>query len=208
MKKTIYYAAVIAVIFTACKNQASQDKNTGNLSEVTSEDEHSHDQLSNEMDVDNHMTTAANEGEMTKDLTPILDSYLQLKNALVSDNSQEASEAGQQMLSAFKGFDKSSLTETQKGKFLEIEEATVENAEHILENATNIGHQREHFENLSIDLNDLITLIGTDKHLYQDFCPMYNDGKGAIWLSETKEIKNPFFGSEMLSCGEIRTEIN
>ncbi|HDY68807.1 MAG TPA: DUF3347 domain-containing protein [Candidatus Scalindua sp.] len=208
MKKPIYYLAVIAVIFTACKNQASQDKKTDNLSEVHSEEEHSHDQLSNKTDDDNLMTTAINEGEKTKDLTLILDGYLQLKNALVSDNSQEASKAGQQMLSAFKGFDKSSLTETQKNKFLEIEEAAVENAEHILGNAGNIDHQREHFEILSIDVNDLITLIGTDKHLYQDFCPMYNDGKGAIWLSETKEIKNPFLGSKMLSCGEIQKEIN
>ncbi|MBL4862038.1 MAG: DUF3347 domain-containing protein, partial [Crocinitomicaceae bacterium] len=59
----------------------------------------------------------------------------------------------------------------------------------------------------SIDIIDLITLIGTDKHLYQDFCAMYNDGKGAAWLSETKEIKNPYYGNEMLGCGTIQKEI-
>lgn len=207
MKKTIYLVAVIAIIFTACNNQASLDKKTDNHSEVQSEDGHSHDLLSNKIDDDNHIATATYEGEKTKDLSLILDSYFQLKNALVSDNSQEASKAGQQILYAFKGFDKSSLKETQKEKFLEIEEDAVENAEHILENAGIIDHQREHFEILSIDVNDLITLIGTDKHLYQDFCPMYNDGKGAIWLSETKEIKNPFYGSKMLSCGRIQKEI-
>lgn len=207
MKKTIYLVTVIAMIFTACNNQASQNKKADSQSEEQNEDGHSHDLLSNKTDDDNHMTSATYEGEKTKDLTLILDSYLQLKNALVSDNSQEASKAGQQMLYAFKGFDKSSLTETQKKKFLEIEEDAVEHAEHILENAGVIDHQREHFEILSIDVGDLITLIGTTKHLYQDFCPMYNDGKGAIWFSETKEIKNPFYGSKMLSCGKIQKEI-
>ena len=36
---------------------------------------------------------------------------------------------------------------------------------------------------------------------------MYNEGKGAIWLSETKEIKNPYLGGKMLTCGEVQEEI-
>ena len=63
-------------------------------------------------------------------------------------------------------------------------------------------------EVLSTDINDLITLVGTNKTLYQDFCPMANDGKGAIWLSEFEDIKNPFFGSKMLKCGKVQKKIN
>jgi hypothetical protein len=47
-------------------------------------------------------------------------------------------------------------------------------------------------------------MFGTKQKLYQDYCPMYNDGKGAIWISETKEIKNPFYGSQMLTCGSLK----
>ena len=36
---------------------------------------------------------------------------------------------------------------------------------------------------------------------------MSNDGKGAFWLSETKEIKNPYMGKAMLSSGSIQEEI-
>jgi hypothetical protein len=32
---------------------------------------------------------------------------------------------------------------------------------------------------------------------------MAKDGKGAMWLSETKEIKNPYFGDKMMECGEV-----
>jgi hypothetical protein len=31
---------------------------------------------------------------------------------------------------------------------------------------------------------------------------MYNDGKGANWLSKESAIKNPYYGSQMLSCGK------
>ena len=75
------------------------------------------------------------------------------------------------------------------------------------ENANNIAHQREHFALLSKDLNDLIVVFGTKRKLYQAFCPMYDDKKGAIWLSENKEIKNPYYGSKMLSCGSIQKDL-
>ena len=48
-------------------------------------------------------------------------------------------------------------------------------------------------------------LIKVSKHteiIYYQQCPMYNDGKGANWLSKESVIKNPYFGSMMISCGK------
>jgi hypothetical protein len=36
---------------------------------------------------------------------------------------------------------------------------------------------------------------------------MAQDGKGAMWLSESKEIKNPYFGDKMMECGSVEEEI-
>ena len=75
----------------------------------------------------------------------------------------------------------------------------------ILEKSSgNIAHQREHFEMLSSDIYDLVKAFGGGQVLYKDFCPMYNKGKGAFWLSETKEIRNPYYGKEMPSFGTIK----
>jgi len=89
---------------------------------------------------------------------------------------------------------------------MEIYENSKEQLEHIVKSP--IDHQREHFEVLSTDLNDLITLIGTDQVLYRDFCPMYNSGKGATWISEKEGIENPYYGSKMFNCGKIQDKIN
>ena len=42
------------------------------------------------------------------------------------------------------------------------------------------------------------------KTVFYQFCPMMNDGKGAYWLSETKDIHNPYYGEAMLTCGETK----
>jgi hypothetical protein len=88
---------------------------------------------------------------------------------------------------------------------MEIMENSKKHAVHVIKYP--IGHQ-EHFESLSNNVKDLIALIGTDKKLYLDFCPMYNNKKGAIWISETKEIKNPYLEGEMPTCGKILKQIN
>ena len=44
---------------------------------------------------------------------------------------------------------------------------------------------------------------------YYHHCSMANNGKGADWLSKENAIKNPYYGSQMLSCGKtIETIIN
>jgi Cu(I)/Ag(I) efflux system membrane fusion protein len=47
----------------------------------------------------------------------------------------------------------------------------------------------------------------TDKPVYHQFCPMARNGKGAYWLSDKKPIRNPYFGEQMLTCGETKEVI-
>jgi membrane fusion protein, copper/silver efflux system len=137
----------------------------------------------------------------------IVGSYLRLKNALVADNSAEAADAGKAVEEAFKNFNTNTLTADQKKVFTDVENDAVEHAEHIGENKGNIEHQREHFEMLSNDIYDLVKTFESGQVLYRDFCPMYNKNRGAYWLSETREIQNPYFGKEMLTCGVIKEEL-
>jgi len=137
----------------------------------------------------------------------IVAGYLSMKNALASDNGNEAATAGNAMVSAFQQFDTSLLTAGQKKTYEDLEEDAREHAEHIGKNAGNVPHQREHFDLLSKDMYELVKTFGSDQPLYQDYCPMYNDGKGATWLSEVKEIKNPYLGKKMPTCGSVKEEL-
>lgn len=38
---------------------------------------------------------------------------------------------------------------------------------------------------------------------YEAYCPMARDGEGASWLQREAELRNPYFGTMMLRCGDI-----
>jgi hypothetical protein len=137
-------------------------------------------------------------------INEIVSSYLKLKNALVKDDSKGAANAGKAIYSALNSIDSKSLDAKLKKEYVDIADDAKEHAEHIGDNSGKIEHQREHFAMLSKDINDLIKTFGTTQKLYQDYCPMYDEGKSGYWISETKEIKNPYFGSQMLTCGSVR----
>ncbi len=137
----------------------------------------------------------------------IVANYLALKNALAKDDSNGAAKAGNALYATFKSVNVKSINPKSKAAYLDIADDAKEHAEHIGSNGGNIEHQREHFALLSKDINDLIKTFGASKTLYQDSCPMYDAGKGAIWISETKEIKHPYYGSKMLTCGSMKKQL-
>jgi len=55
-------------------------------------------------------------------------------------------------------------------------------------------------------MNKLRVETLNNKPLYLEYCSMANDNFGAYWLSFDKEIKNPYYGEQMLACGEIITQ--
>ncbi|SFN14331.1 Protein of unknown function [Chryseobacterium oleae] len=139
-------------------------------------------------------------------ISPIIKDYLELKNALTTDNDKAAASAGKKLLATIKNTDMKSIPANKHKEYMDIADDAKENAEHIGDNVGKIDHQREHMAPLSQDMADLIALFGTTQKLYRDYCPMFNDGKGAVWISESKSIKNPYYGSKMLTCGSVKKE--
>tara|TARA_R110002167_G_scaffold56471_4_gene160244 strand:- start:12 stop:530 length:519 start_codon:yes stop_codon:yes gene_type:complete len=66
----------------------------------------------------------------------------------------------------------------------------------------NLKVQRKAFSELSTEMEALLRGKITSGKLYKDFCPMALNG-GAYWLSSIKDIRNPYYGAQMLSCGKV-----
>lgn len=147
------------------------------------------------------------DAQVATSLKPVIDGYLKLKNALAADNSNSAAAAGKSIVSALAGVNTTAMTATQQQTYSGLLADISEHAEHTGANGGNIVHQREHFEMLSKDMYDLVKTFGGGQKLYYAHCPMAFDNKGASWVSETEEIKNPYFGDEMLECGEVKEEL-
>jgi hypothetical protein len=149
-------------------------------------------------------TTVVTTSQSSFSINEIVSGYLKIKNALVKDDSKGAANASKTLYATLNSLNSNSLDAKLKKKYLDIADDAKEHAEHIGDNPGKMEHQREHFAMLSKDINDLIKTFGTTQKLYQDYCPMYDEGKSGYWISETKEIKNPYYGSQMLTCGSVK----
>lgn len=182
--------ATALMLLTACGNNNSSEQSTEKNKDSTSQ------------------TTTNNTGAITPgSIDKVVSGYLEVKNALTNDNGYDAAAAANKISTAIKNVDESAFTSDQKKVYEDVKEDIREHAEHISSNGSNIVHQREHFDLLSQDIIDLVKATGSSQNLYRDFCPMYNNKKGASWLSENKEIRNPYYGKEMPKCGEVKEEI-
>ncbi|HET8810109.1 MAG TPA: DUF3347 domain-containing protein [Flavobacteriaceae bacterium] len=197
-KTAVLIMATLAATLMSCKN------NKTDTAETINGDNHQME-MGNEMNNEMH-EKMMNNGNQNQ-ATAVINEYLELKNALVADNTEKAAKVGGDLKNAIESFDQSSIAEAQEQEVADILEDAKMHAEHILENKGNMVHQREHFQILSVDIKDLLAILGTDRTLYQAYCPMYNNGDGGIWLSAVEEIKNPYFGSKMLKCGKVQEVI-
>ena len=204
MKKVIGILVVALISITiSCKNNKEQEHDTMHNEEMSTEMHEGHNHSDMKDMGQRKITQNTTKNTAT---AAILDAYFEIKNGLVADDKDKTAKGGTALLAAFSKFDMTQLSDDTHKEYMEIQESAKEHAEHIIKNP--IDHQREHFESLSTDINDIIILLGTDKVIYQDYCPMASNNKGAMWLSEVKDIKNPYFGSKMLNCGSIKKQIN
>ncbi|MEX0966603.1 MAG: efflux RND transporter periplasmic adaptor subunit [Bacteroidia bacterium] len=145
--------------------------------------------------------------EFTVQLTDFVNQYFELKNSLVQSNFKSAQSHTKKLESALNKIDMSLLAEEAHSAWMN-HIAELENYTGLILKAKDIEKQREGFAPLSRQLIKAVETFGL-KHetVFVAYCPMAIDEKGAYWLSEFKEINNPYFGDKMLRCGEITGEI-
>lgn len=74
--------------------------------------------------------------------------------------------------------------------------------------ASTVEAQRQAYESLSRDMMRMVKASGlAEGQIHVQYCPMAFDNEGATWISSTREIRNPYMGESMLSCGETRESI-
>lgn len=143
----------------------------------------------------------ANAIQETNQLTAVFDSYFSLKDALVKTDGTIASAKAKDLQTAINAVKMEKLAMDVHTVWMKVLNGLKEDAEHI--NSTKeITHQRDHFMSLSKNMYALIKVAKPIETVYYQFCPMANDGKGANWLSKESGVKNPYYGSMMLTCGK------
>jgi hypothetical protein len=134
-------------------------------------------------------------------LGSVYTTYFLLKDALVSSDGIAAATAAAQLTKALEAVPMDKMQHSAHMVWMKNLPSLKEDAAHIA-GTNDVNHQRDHFVTLSGALYVVVKAFEPEGTLYYQHCPMYNDGKGANWLSRDKEIRNPYYGAQMLSCGK------
>jgi len=113
--------------------------------------------------------------------------YINLKEALVKTDFDEAKKASQALQKSLAELSSAKSAYTEAGKIVSAE---------------NIAGQRKFFASLTDAFLPVVKESkALDAIIYLQHCPMANGGEGANWISNEKEVRNPYFGDKMLTCG-------
>lgn len=143
----------------------------------------------------------------TTPIDELLEGYLELKDALITDHSVKASEAGKKISRELDRVSLAAMDQNEKRVYQGLKKDIEEHALHILANRSNIAHQREHFDKLTADILTLVKTIGNVQTLYLMQCPQYNNNKGGSWISKEKDAMNPYYGGKRTDCSQLKEEI-
>lgn len=120
--------------------------------------------------------------------------YINLKNALVASDFQKAKSTSESLMKAIQEVKGSQKAQAEMVKVAQ---------------SNSLENQRKAFTALS---NEMVVLVKTAEissgELYLEYCPMANGNTGGYWLSNEKEIRNPYFGDKMMKCGSVKETIN
>ena len=127
----------------------------------------------------------------------LLASYYNIKDALVSGDADKAAVNAERFVKNINSPGAETIQKTDK-------EALVKEANKIA-TTKDLKKQREYFSAFTANMYALAKSVKLSSDpVYYQYCPM----KKAYWLSSEKEIKNPYYGNAMLSCGKVVETIN
>ncbi len=153
------------------------------------------------VDADDKKQPVSTDPKFSQQLATVLTTYLTMKDALVASDAKTANQESKNFSSALKKIDMNLLKGEAHINWME-KLNVMEKASAAIQTENDLEKQRALFSDLTNALYASIKMYSVNGlHAYYQYCPMAFDNKGAYWLSLDKEISNPYFGEQMLTCG-------
>lgn len=151
-------------------------------------------------------------GEVTdafrEDLTALFDAYIALQEALASDEAGRSATAALTLQNALDQVDMTKIAAAAHMQWMELLRA-LRPAVRATAEAESITARRAAFQEIVDPLYEAIERFGLagPVTVYRLHCPMADENRGADWLQTHRKVRNPYYGSEMLTCGHVTNAI-
>jgi len=140
-------------------------------------------------------------------LKEVYNDYINLKDALVKEDSKNTSVNARSLLDNLGKVDMKLLSDNNAHAHWMSLVKEIQSSATSISKMSHIKGQRDHFKHLSSHLINAVQLFGVNEKVYVEFCPMADNNNGAYWLSKEEKVINPYFGEAMLTCGEVKQVI-
>ncbi len=159
---------------------------------------------------DEPISQTNNSPEFNTAFAGLLDNYYHLKDALVLTNDTMANNSAQLLAAAADSFPINSLKgDSSIGQMADGYFGSIAAEAKALTGEKNMDEKRKSFQMISDNMYDLVRTVRYDREkVYHQFCPMAFNDAGGYWLSKSSDIKNPYFGKKMLTCGEVKDSLD
>lgn len=131
----------------------------------------------------------------------IFETYFDLKDALVASDAKATSAKAKELTNVLNVVKMQELKSDVHAVWMKVMKDLKSNTDKMA-TTDDIEKQRNSFSTLSENMYQLMQVVKSETPIYVQHCPMANDGKGANWLSKENKVKNPYYGSKMMSCGK------
>ncbi|MCD2259573.1 efflux RND transporter periplasmic adaptor subunit [Psychroserpens luteolus] len=137
-------------------------------------------------------------------LKVVYNDYINLKDALVQENSKNTSVSATSLFNNLSKVDMKLLSDNNAHIHWMSLVKEIQSSATSISKTSDIKAQRDHFKHLSSHLINAVQLFGVKEKVYVEFCPMADNNNGAYWLSKEEKVLNPYFGKAMLKCGSVK----
>ena len=145
--------------------------------------------------------------EFQNQLSNVFDSYLALKEAFVDSDPNKVKTEASETNEALAKIDMKLLAGAAHNDWMSYLTPLQSSLKEI-KSSDDIEAQRKSFSTLSDNLYKSIKAFGLGgKEAFYEFCPMAFNNEGAYWLSDQEQIRNPYFGDKMLTCGQVKEKL-
>jgi hypothetical protein len=131
-------------------------------------------------------------------LQSVYDAYFTVKDALIKSDAKLTSAKANDLLAAITAVKMDKLKSNEHTAWMKVVKKLSADAKSI-STTSDLKKQRETFKSLSKNTYELIKVSKSTEVVYKQYCPMAD----ADWLSKEKAVKNPYYGSSMLTCGNV-----
>jgi hypothetical protein len=147
------------------------------------------------------------EAKFKEQLGAVFTAYVELKDAFVATDAAKVKTEAKETIDALAKVDMKLLTGAAHNDWMNYL-SPLETSLKEIESASDIEAQRKSFSTVSDNLYKSVKAFGlSGQTAYYEYCPMAFNNEGAYWLSDKDQVRNPYFGDKMLTCGQVKEKL-